>query len=77
MILEMDNKGACDLANNCSVGGRTRHIEARKFCIRDLKEEGILQIKWIPGGKNEADLLTNNLPRPDFKNHAETILAEY
>ena len=76
MILEMDNKGAYDLANNWIVGGRTRHIEARQFFIRDLKEEGILQIKWIPGAKNEADLLTKNLPGPDFKKHAETILAE-
>ena len=27
MILEMDNKGAVDLANNWSVGGRTRHVD--------------------------------------------------
>jgi hypothetical protein len=27
MILKIDNKGAVDLANNWSIGGRTRHIE--------------------------------------------------
>jgi hypothetical protein len=27
MILEMDNKGAVDLVNNFSCGGRTRNIE--------------------------------------------------
>ncbi len=27
MILEMDNKGAVDLANNWSIGGRTRHVD--------------------------------------------------
>jgi len=27
MILEMDNMGAVDLANNWSVGGRTRHVD--------------------------------------------------
>jgi hypothetical protein len=26
MILEMDNKGAVDLANNWIIGGRTRHV---------------------------------------------------
>jgi len=26
MILEMDNRGAVDLANNWSIGGRTRHV---------------------------------------------------
>jgi hypothetical protein len=31
MILEIDNKGAVDIANNWSVGGRTRHINTRFY----------------------------------------------
>ena len=27
MLLEMDNKGAVDLANNWSVGGHTKHVD--------------------------------------------------
>ena len=45
MILEIDNKGAVDIANNWSVGGRTRHIEMN--FLRDLKEQGIIKIIWI------------------------------
>jgi hypothetical protein len=30
IILEVDNKGAVDLVNNYSVGGRTHHIEKRQ-----------------------------------------------
>jgi hypothetical protein len=30
MILEMDNKGAVDLINSFSVGGRTRHIDVKQ-----------------------------------------------
>jgi hypothetical protein len=29
MILDIDNKGAGDIANNWSVSGRTRHIDTR------------------------------------------------
>jgi len=29
MILEIDNKGAVDMANNWSVGGRTKHMDVR------------------------------------------------
>ncbi len=29
MVLEMDNQGAVYLANNCSVEGRTRHIDVQ------------------------------------------------
>ena len=31
MLLKMDNNGAVDLANNWSVGGRTRHVNMRNF----------------------------------------------
>jgi hypothetical protein len=37
MILEVDNKGAVDLVNNYSVGGRTRHVETRQYFLRQLK----------------------------------------
>ena len=45
MILELDNKGAKDLTHNWSVGGRTRHVNVREWFLRDLKEEGINEVK--------------------------------
>ena len=45
MLLEMDNKRAVDLANNWSVGGRTRHVDVRNHFLRELKDEGLLVIK--------------------------------
>jgi hypothetical protein len=57
MILEMDNKGAKDLANNWSVGGRTRHVDVRQYFLRELKEEGIIQVVWLPTARNSSDLL--------------------
>ena len=50
-------------------------LNQNSFFLRDLKEEGTL-IKWIPGRENESDLLTKNLPGPDFERHAKTILTE-
>ena len=40
VILEIENKGAVDLANNWSAGGRTRHIDVRYYFLRELKEQG-------------------------------------
>jgi hypothetical protein len=31
MLLEVDNKGAKDLVNNWSVGGRLRHVAVKQF----------------------------------------------
>jgi hypothetical protein len=71
MILEMDNKGAIDLANNWSASGRTRHVDVRHHFLRELKEEGILEVRWISGNDNDADLFTKNLDGPTFAKHTK------
>ena len=67
MILECDNKGCVDLANNWTAGGRTRHVDVRQNWLRELKEEGILIVQWIPGSENDADMHTKNLGGPSFE----------
>ena len=74
MILEIDNKGAVDIANNWSAGGRTRHIKMN--FLRDLKEEGIINVRWISGVSNEADLFTKNLAGPAFNKHGSKYYGE-
>ena len=36
----------------------------------DLKEDGIIEVQWIPTADNSSDLLTKNLAGPDFEKHA-------
>ena len=74
MILEMDNQAALHLANNWSVGGRTRHIVVRQCFLREIKEAGSLLVKWIPGPLNEADIFTKNLSGPMYENFSRTLL---
>ena len=76
MILECDNKGAVDLANNWSTGGRTRHVDVRQNYLRELKEQGILLVVWIPGDKNDADMHTKNLAGPDLEKHARVYFGD-
>jgi hypothetical protein len=73
MILQIDNKGAVDLANNWSIGGRTRHIEVRQYFLRDLKMEGTILTKWLSGSEMSSDLFTKNLARPLFEQHTKTF----
>jgi hypothetical protein len=70
MILYVDNKGAVDLLNSWSVSGATRHIAVKLNYIRELKEQGIISIKWKAGEDNSADLFTKNLDRKTFEKHA-------
>ena len=76
MVLEMDNQGAVDLANGWSVGGRTRHVDVRIHYVRELKEAGMLLIKWVPGPQNDADMHTKNVPNPLFENFGRVYFGE-
>jgi hypothetical protein len=49
MVLEVDNQGAVDIANNWSSTGRTRHMDVRLKFLRELKEADILHVTWISG----------------------------
>ena len=45
MVLDIENQAAVHLANNWSVGGRTRHIDVHQCFLRELKEAGTLVVK--------------------------------
>ena len=76
MKLYIDNKGAVDLANNWSVGGRTRHIEVKQYFLRDLKEAGVIETLWMSGADMPADLFTKNLGKNDFEKHTATFCGK-
>jgi len=75
MILEVDNKGAVDLINNYSVGGRTLHMETRQYYLHELKEKNILVMKWKAGVENSLDMFTKNLPKKEFNKHAAVYVG--
>ena len=75
MVLEMDNKGAVDLANNWSVGGRTRHVDVRNHFLRELKDRGQLLIRYVPGDENDADIFTKNMMAAIFDRHVPKFVG--
>ena len=76
MVLEIDNKGAKDLIDNWSGGGRLRHVEVKQFFLRELKEKGILTVKWISTEANTSNINTKNLGGPLFETHARTLVGD-
>jgi hypothetical protein len=73
MILRMDNKGAKDLINNWSVGGRTCHINVHYLFLHKAKERNMMKIEWILSQSNPSDLFTKNLSIDLFKKHSSAF----
>ena len=47
-----------------------------EWFLRDLKEEGIIEVQWIAGDSNSADLFTKNLEGPLFEKHARVYCGD-
>ena len=52
--LEVDNQGTVDMAQNVTVGGRTKYMKIMILSLRELQEKGILNAKWVNGYDNEV-----------------------
>ena len=76
MILEIDNCGAFDFINGWSVSGRCRHIEVKQYFLRELKEAGIIKMKWTKGEEMTSDIFTKNLSVAPFEKHGSRFYGE-
>ena len=75
MFLEMDNKGAVDIVNNYSVGGRTRHVERKQYYLHELKEQGTIVVKWTHGSVNSSVIFYQSCK--DFNKHTAVYVGKY
>jgi hypothetical protein len=64
-VLCIDNKGTIDMVNNGSRRG-SRHIDMRKFFIRDQVLSGDLVLSWVSTDDQLADIFTKALPVAKF-----------
>ena len=76
MVLEVDNKGAVDLANNWSAGGRTRHVCTKIAFLRELKEDSVVVVKWTSNTRMSSDIFTKNVGGSDLRKHMKAYVGE-
>ena len=76
MCIRDSNKGAVDLINGWSIGGGTKHMDCIIMFLRELKEDGVIRVQWIPTGENPSDIFTKNVDRQTFLKHVKTICNE-
>ncbi len=58
------------------MGGQTRHVDVRQCFLRELKESKIMDIHWIKGSENDADVFTKNLNGPTFEKCIKTLVGQ-
>ena len=53
-----------------------RQVGTKQVFLRELKEDRILIVEWIPGEIKDADIFTKNLDGPLFRNFAKAYVGD-
>ncbi len=59
--LEMDSKGAVDLGNNWSIDSHILHDGTTIVLICMYRENGVLEVVWMPGSGNNTNMFIKHL----------------
>lgn len=71
-----DNNGARKLAENPIFHHRTKHIDVRHHFIREVLEDGLLEVTYCATEDMAADILTKGLSGPKTKRCLEILGVE-
>ena len=72
-----DNQGSIFIASNPVTEKRSKHIDIRYHYIREVVGKGLVELYFIPGEDNPADLLTKNLGRIKFQKFRALLGLEF
>jgi hypothetical protein len=72
-LIRGDNNGAIAMARNPQFHKKAKHIATKWHWIRDLVENGTIEIESCRDPEQTADVLTKALARPKHKRHTEEM----
>ena len=70
----VDNTGAIFLANNWVTSNRTKHIDVKYHFVRELIEDGKIEVVYVRTNENPADMFTKNLNGEKHDYHRMTVM---
>jgi hypothetical protein len=74
-LLRVDNEGSIEWFENKRISSRSRHIQMKYFHTRHSIEENLINMEFVSGEENEADILTKVLGADRYRVLARKILG--
>ena len=68
-LLQCDNQSCIAIAKNPVFHARTKHIEVQYHYVRELIEDGMVELQYIPTKENCADIFTKALTSEQLLQH--------
>eukprot|EP00961_Rhodomonas_salina_P029113 392741-Rhodomonas_salina.1 len=61
------------MSENPVNADHSRHIDTRRYWLRDMVSDRILKLHKVAGTQNVVDALTKSLPYPSFSKHCKYL----
>jgi len=72
-VLHVDNQSAIAIAKNPEFHDRTKHIDVHYHFLRQVIEDGTVELCYTPTGDQVADALTKGLPPASFNKFQDAM----
>ena len=72
-----DNQGSIFNASNPTQESRMKHIDIKYHFVREAVENGHIELFFVPGNENPADMFTKNLGRVLFETFRSKLGLEF
>nr|GFA69079.1 zinc finger, CCHC-type [Tanacetum cinerariifolium] len=76
VTIQVDNKSAIALMKNPVFHGRSKHIDTKYHFIRECVEREDIQVDFVSGEYQKADILTKALPKIKFLTMRQLIVYQ-
>ena len=63
----VDNQAAISIANNLVFHGKTKHFKLKLYFLRDVQNEGEIQLVYCKTESQNVDILTKLLPKARYE----------
>ena len=77
ILLFGDNQGLIFIASNPVQEKCSKHIDLRYHYIRDVVQDGKVELFFVEGTQNPVDMFTKNLGRVKFLKFREQLGLEF
>jgi hypothetical protein len=71
-----DNQATVSLAHHSGRFDATKHISIKHLTIREYIDQGLLDVQWIPGSSQTADMLTKAVGIAPFRDTTQRLMRE-
>ena len=71
-----DNQGSLKLITNPEMHSRSKHIDVQYHYVRELVQQGLIEVEYIPTADMAADILTKPLKRQLHERNLELLGLE-